>query len=520
MKSYKSLTILSVSLTILLSYNFMSAAWSNPTATAPASNTDAPINVGSTAQTKAGTLGVDALLVEGAATVASPAPRIKFDDTDAGAIDFWTYLDSNMWSLRTDRNGDGTADAPHPVRVYAATSSSGDYVAFSNQVRAAEYCDENGNNCAVGSGSGNYLTTASTSQTKTGTLSLYGLLVEGATTIASPSPNINFLDTDPGVLGGRLVYTNNVLQWQVDRNNDGVWDDDSQPMKLVSGATSSEDYAKFANETWTNGYCDSNGKKCFNALDVIDLLSQPDVEIPNIAGAKTTNANKKTVSSAEVFQLQNDSSCTTRAGSASGYANDELVTCQTGSYLAGVSKGGDILCCPFYPVESTKRMCRVKIETRTIIAEYSGWGPNNENATVYKNIEGSVTQSAVFGIFLEEDYGQIENVPNEAFDYGTDLVGRRGGSGGFGDKENDLSDQEQVTMGYWSPAEYSANSSVINSVISNAVSRDHRAYKGNLLLKEGEKLTLTNTGSSLQDESEMLAEGWEDLIATVLDCSS
>ena len=147
MKPYKSLTILSVSLTILLSYNFMSAAWSNPTATAPASNTDAPINVGSTAQTKAGTLSLYGLLVEGAATIASPAPRIKFDDTDAGAIDFWTYLDSGTWSLRADRNGDGAADTPHPVRVYTAATATGDYVAFSNQVRAAEYCDENGENC-------------------------------------------------------------------------------------------------------------------------------------------------------------------------------------------------------------------------------------------------------------------------------------------------------------------------------------------------------------------------------------
>ncbi len=158
MKPYKSLTILSVSLTILLSYNFMSAAWSNPTATAPAANTDAPINVGSTAQTKAGIL------------------------------------------------------------------------------------------------------------------SLYGLLVEGDTTIASPGPRINFNDTDAGVLDGRLIYTNNILQWQVDRNSDGVWDDDSQPMKLGTGGTSSEDYVQFSNELRADTYCSKNGAVCANIEDLINLL--------------------------------------------------------------------------------------------------------------------------------------------------------------------------------------------------------------------------------------------------------
>ena len=41
----------------LLSYNFMSAQWQNPTATAPNNNTEAPINISVNYQAKLGDLG-------------------------------------------------------------------------------------------------------------------------------------------------------------------------------------------------------------------------------------------------------------------------------------------------------------------------------------------------------------------------------------------------------------------------------------------------------------------------------
>lgn len=53
---YKVL-FLAVILVGLISYNFMSAQWSGPTATAPNNNTDAPINISANYQAKLGDLG-------------------------------------------------------------------------------------------------------------------------------------------------------------------------------------------------------------------------------------------------------------------------------------------------------------------------------------------------------------------------------------------------------------------------------------------------------------------------------
>ncbi len=61
MKHYRSLAIFSLVALLLVSYNFMSAQWSAPTATAPNGNTPAPVNVGSTTQAKTGNLAVNIL---------------------------------------------------------------------------------------------------------------------------------------------------------------------------------------------------------------------------------------------------------------------------------------------------------------------------------------------------------------------------------------------------------------------------------------------------------------------------
>jgi hypothetical protein len=54
MKQYRSLIIFSLVAVFLVSYNFMSAQWTNAPAAAPSNNTPTPVNVGPTLQTKSG----------------------------------------------------------------------------------------------------------------------------------------------------------------------------------------------------------------------------------------------------------------------------------------------------------------------------------------------------------------------------------------------------------------------------------------------------------------------------------
>ena len=84
--------------TLLLGYQYLGAAWSEPAGSPTSNNVDAPINVGSTAQVKNGALSVDALAVFG------------------------------------------------DVAVTGTTSAQ--------QINAAAYCDENGENCSAGGESG------------------------------------------------------------------------------------------------------------------------------------------------------------------------------------------------------------------------------------------------------------------------------------------------------------------------------------------------------------------------------
>lgn len=53
-RSFAQVIILSISLLILLSYQYIGAAWTNPPSGPTSNNTDAPINVGTTNQIKLG----------------------------------------------------------------------------------------------------------------------------------------------------------------------------------------------------------------------------------------------------------------------------------------------------------------------------------------------------------------------------------------------------------------------------------------------------------------------------------
>lgn len=148
-----------VSLGIILAgfagYNFMFA---DAPASPPANNVAAPLNTGSTPQSKSAGLDLGSLTVQGGSifkttpTISNTAPTLKFEDTTPDARDFWWRTDGDVMYLLADRNDDDvwTGENPWPLAVKVGASSADDYAVFSNEVRATEYCDRQGNNCFSG----------------------------------------------------------------------------------------------------------------------------------------------------------------------------------------------------------------------------------------------------------------------------------------------------------------------------------------------------------------------------------
>lgn len=64
------------------------------------------------AQTWTGAQTMTALL-----TMSGNGPMIKFNDTDAGAFDFWVHANSNQFYVLLDRNNDGAFEGPHPLQL-------------------------------------------------------------------------------------------------------------------------------------------------------------------------------------------------------------------------------------------------------------------------------------------------------------------------------------------------------------------------------------------------------------------
>ncbi len=169
--SHRSLLVLVVSVLLLAGYNFLGAAWTPAVGVPPVNNTDAPVNIGATTQAKAGNLSVNILaatsqiranaycnavgtacplqvMPSGFVAIASVAPTIHMQDTDHS--DFFMHVNSNIWYLLADRNGDGTwtAELPGPLTIGAGPTPASDYVR-TQQFRANQYCDANGQNCFV-----------------------------------------------------------------------------------------------------------------------------------------------------------------------------------------------------------------------------------------------------------------------------------------------------------------------------------------------------------------------------------
>ncbi len=156
-KSVTSIITLSLALLILVGYNFISAqSWTAPTGTPPADNVAAPVNIGAAAQDKAGNLGVSGLVAfNNGISVVNSAPQITFNDTDPDNNLWWLHSNAyngskGRFHLLYDRNNNGSwdiGDAPASVYIESGATSGEDYAYFSNQVRARQYCDQNGGNC-------------------------------------------------------------------------------------------------------------------------------------------------------------------------------------------------------------------------------------------------------------------------------------------------------------------------------------------------------------------------------------
>jgi hypothetical protein len=138
---------LTVVFSVLVATNFLYAAWTPPGNSPPSSNVPAPINVGSSAQDKAGVLGVGGLSVFGNTLIHSAAPTIELSDSNHN--DWWIRADGNRVYFLADRDDNGTwsGESPWPLVMQAGATSAEDYALFSSQVRATEYCNRGGTVC-------------------------------------------------------------------------------------------------------------------------------------------------------------------------------------------------------------------------------------------------------------------------------------------------------------------------------------------------------------------------------------
>lgn len=137
---------LTVILLGLLSYNFIGAQWTEPTDNPPLGNVAPPINVSTNPQIKSGALGTGPLSVTGNMTLTSSAPTIRLSDADHRTM--WLHNNSNIMYVLANRDATASSyEGPHPMAMYVDNNVLNDYVSFSNQIRATEYCDRAGGNC-------------------------------------------------------------------------------------------------------------------------------------------------------------------------------------------------------------------------------------------------------------------------------------------------------------------------------------------------------------------------------------
>lgn len=133
--SFKELTLLSLVALMLLGASYANGQFVNPGSNPPSGNVDAPLHTGPDEQTKEGDL-----------VLANSYPWIELAETDEDAGSR-IVNSSNVMYLQANR---GTIAAPTwetALRLNSADHSGGKYALVNGEMRASEYCDENGNNC-------------------------------------------------------------------------------------------------------------------------------------------------------------------------------------------------------------------------------------------------------------------------------------------------------------------------------------------------------------------------------------
>ncbi len=128
------ISIILTIVTVAFAVNYIQAAWSAPQNNPPDGNTPAPINTGSEAQVKEGALSVDGLVSHSNNNIFVGAGEQEFYVKPGFKGEVQT---SGYTTIGTSS---GTVYTPNDFEV-------------GGQVRASQYCDENGANCLSGGGS-------------------------------------------------------------------------------------------------------------------------------------------------------------------------------------------------------------------------------------------------------------------------------------------------------------------------------------------------------------------------------
>lgn len=231
----KQLTPLLIVFTILVASDFINAApWDAPTSNPPSASNNAPepINVSIDAQTKGGQLTV--LRSEALSRMISPL----YCDALGNCVDGTTLVTNSGGSIDTS-NFLTTGDTDQ-TKEGSLTVNGGIYAPF--------FCDESGGNCSSassiftmvnGGGGGDYLDTSNTSQSKSGDLSVGGLVVTDRE-----------LHFDNAGTGGDYI------RWV---SGEGLYGYENGSFAWKLGRDGSIDAAR---------YCDANGNNCTDASDL------------------------------------------------------------------------------------------------------------------------------------------------------------------------------------------------------------------------------------------------------------
>ncbi len=148
LRTIRSTAALLVMVGVLCVYSFINAqTWTNAPSVPPANNVSVPVNIGSTAQDKNGTFTANKL-----GSIAT-TPVLELIDADAGQKDWRLGVEGgNSFVVRADRTQDTPTidwgnDGNNQMVLYNGPDNGADYVQFSNQVRASEYCTRDGSDC-------------------------------------------------------------------------------------------------------------------------------------------------------------------------------------------------------------------------------------------------------------------------------------------------------------------------------------------------------------------------------------